>query len=353
MSPMEKQSHNIVALPVDNVYKIIEAFFAGLKSENTRKAYQADIATFFRYLRNKDITQLTREDLNITYAEMNMYKSMLQKLYSSPLTVNRKLSTIRILYKKLSRSIGEFWNDEKISLVESVDVDSASGEANSYGFISYEEYLAILDAAGKQYKGKQKQIFLEIGLRTSFRLNAIRNLRWSNFIHNPEDKTYEVTGVDKGKRKHRKAISEDLYATMRKELYNEHDPEGQDAKIFTLSENTVGKMMRDACEKVGIDHDGKNIVFHSIRKLGVTMTHEISGDLKLAQAQSGHKDINTMINSYLPKLRKVGDMPLVRLGERLDTKVWHDMSKEELVALLESADYSTKVRLLRMAKSRG
>lgn len=339
---------NVVSLSRGTVYELIYAFLISNRSASTRSEYTRDIREFFRYLRNKDIESLTRADLNITHAQMQIYKHELEKRLS-PVSANRKIYTIRSLYKYLSRNIGEFWNDEKIMLVDAVSIESTKTEVNSYGFITYNEYIAIHNAVKKQYKWFQKQLFLEVALRTSFRLAAMLKLTWGNFTYDSENNWYAINTTDKGHKKRTKAISVELY----NELRSIAKTTDKDAKVFTLSENTISSMLRKACEDVGIDHKERNIVFHSIRKLGITMVHELTGgDLSAASSQADHSDVNTTNKIYIDQKKKNGNMPLARFGAEVDMSSITKMSRDELLSLIESSDYMTKVKLLRLAKGK-
>lgn len=341
-----KALENVVVLSRGTIYEIIFAFLND-QTPKTSKAYERDIRSFFRYRCNKDIEQLTRSDLNITHAEMQAYKNHL-KQSNADVTVNRKLSVIRQLYKTLKQSIPNFTNDLGIDLISSVNVKGIRrAKANSYGHITYEEYLAILNAVEKQYKGEQKRLFIEVAFWTSFRLNAMRSIKWRDIAFEPKDNIYIITVTDKGNEERAKGIPVELYNRLHAARWNEYDTQGLNALVFSLVENTIGKMIEDACEAVGIDHEGRNIVFHSIRKLGITMTYEITGDLKAASEQGDHKDVNNTRDFYIPRGKKA-DSPL--LSTSLDFSIFRNMSKEELLELIENKiDHTTRVRLYRAA----
>jgi len=342
-----RTAENVVLLHQETIYELIDTYLGKL-TPLTCRAYKKDIESFFRYLRNKDLQQLTREDIKVTNAEVTSYQTHLRKLYNN-LTVNRKLAGVKGLYKFFSANIGgsDFQTKDGIDLLRAVKVDYLKkAKANSYGILAYDEYLRILDALKSQHKAEEKSLFMQVGYFTSYRITALRNLTWECF--EPDgDGNYYVKTIDKGDKETDNGIPGWLYNKLRDTLYNEHDPKGEKQRVFMLEAKTINKALKKACDDVGINHKKRNIVFHSIKKLGVNETYERTGDIYVASQQGQHNNVDTTAQVYVKKKRKLGDMPLIRTDQPIDTSALHTMTRDELIALIESADNYTKSRLLK------
>jgi hypothetical protein len=118
-------------------------------------------------------------------------------------------------------------------------------------------------------------------------------------------------------------------------------------KIFAITPLTVSRMMNYIRENMDFGH--RRIVFHSFKKASINEVNLISGgDLKAIQAHGDHTDVKTTLNSYLED-KKMEDLIAVDINTRVPLEKLQDMSKEELVQLIMSADRSTQIKLMKKA----
>lgn len=345
---MLPKENNIARLNVEKLYVNIEAWLdtpeLGIR---TVKSYKKCLRKFFMFVANKKLEDLTRQDIKITRSQVLSFMSLLKKEGKAPATINQHISAIRGLYTHLKSDIGDFINAEGIDLLSTVQVKSLSTKsAKGYGMLRSEEYEAIVEAVKTQYKGEQKSLFVELGYSTSFRMSALRNLTWDDFMYEPEKNVYVVTSIEKGEKECKRDISVDTYNRLREHLYN---PYGTSGKIFGLTEKTIGAMMKRACDDLGIDHARRKIVFHSIRKASIDFTYDSTGDINLASEQAGHSSVETT-KRYIAKTRS-HDLPLAVVARGgIDMTTFENMSKEQLLAIINKLTPSMKYRLIRIAK---
>lgn len=343
------KENTIARLNVENLYVKIDAWLTNPDlGGRTAKSYEKCLRRFFMFVVNKRLEDLTRQDIKITRSQVLSFMSLLKKEGKAAATINQHISAIRSLYKYLKSEIGDFTNGEGIDLLATVQVKSLSTKsAKGYGMLHNDEYEAIVEAVKTQYKGEQKSLLVELGYLTSFRMSALRNLTWNDFMYESDKNVYVVTSIEKGEKECKRDISVDMYNRLREEQYNPYDTSG---KVFGLSEKTIGLMMKRACEDLGIDHDKRKIVFHSIRKASVDFTYDSTGDINLAAEQAGHSSVDTT-KRYIAKT-KSHDLPLAMVASGgIDMTMFENMSKEQLLSVIGKLTPSMKYRLIRIAKT--
>ena len=79
-----------------DAHDVLSPFLAGQLTAQTRKAYHADLIAFF----GSNVISLD-DCRRITFADVISYRNRLSDGGAKPATVNRKLSSIRALYKVL------------------------------------------------------------------------------------------------------------------------------------------------------------------------------------------------------------------------------------------------------------
>ena len=79
-----------------DAHDVLSPFLAGQLTPQTRRAYHADLCAFF------GSESITLDDCRgVTFADVITYRNRLSDGGAKPATVNRKLSSIRALYKVL------------------------------------------------------------------------------------------------------------------------------------------------------------------------------------------------------------------------------------------------------------
>jgi integrase len=319
----------------DSIYGTIITFLERKEqnSENTAKTYLRHITDFFRTMRNKELNQLTEEDLIFTKQEIIAYQVTLRKQYKSS-TVNGTLSALRSLYSRLEDgfNVKSKW----------FDVEKYKGyDEESHGVLEHDEILQMVELVKPTRKGKTKQLLIKVAYATAFRLDSLLNLKWTDIkLH--ENGYWTIKCLGKGKKFDTKKISDDLYEEL-----IEHKNQATDEYIFKLDKKSINRMMNFIREN--IDFGDRHIVFHSIKKASInTVGIQTNWNPTMMQKQGNHNDIKTTFK-YVKKA-DLDDMPIVDTNISIDITGLETITHDELIQIIKMADMETKTKLNKILK---
>jgi integrase len=296
------------------------------KKNTTVETYNSEIRMYFYLMRDKEkgkeLEYLSMDDINITQEDYEDYIDTLcslkdkdgSNLYVNK-TINKKTSALKGLIRFLKK--------KKVIDVDISYLELIKGEKerdNHYGVLETWETLELARLAlQEKEKGEIKRLLILFALDTCIRKSAILNLKWSNFTER-EDGVL-VQGIDKGNKDFRQLISKDFY----QELIT---IKGNTDKVFNISGRRVNDMMLRLINKMGIIKS-RNIVFHSIRKCGVTFRYRLTGDILEAQRAAGHSNITTT-QIYL-KSESYGSIGAVSSKGKIDVELYKSVDQDVLV----------------------
>lgn len=334
----------VVNLYDTSVYDDIMTFLndIGNYSINTKLAYQKDIEDFFRIVRGKDLKHLTVEDLDVKYSEVKNYRQYLidSGKYSNA-TINRKIDALRSLYRELKKDRQEL-NPEVFDLKRLKEVN------NSYGILSPEEAEQMAELAlttEKRYK-KEKYLLIHTAIRTTLRLNALLSLRWKDIYQDPNDSDrYIVQAIDKGGELVKRPITKEFYNKL---LEIKKEDSNDDDKIFDISPKYVNQMIRRLAQKMGIPKE-RNITFHSLRKVGINFVYNVTGDIRAAAKQAGHKNFNTT-DKYVEKDGDYMYMAGILMDQDICLDKLNTLTKEQIIDLIKQCSIKTKYEIANKLK---
>lgn len=126
---------------------------------------------------------------------------------------------------------------------------------------------------------------------TCLRKSALLNLTWSDFIEHEE--YIEIKAIDKGNEERNLRISKEFYDALL-----QIKSESKDGKVFNISETSIQDMMNYLKSQMQFE-DKRNVVFHSIRKCGVTFQFRLSNDIMQAKKAAGHSNLNNTSHEEL------------------------------------------------------
>jgi integrase len=319
-------ANKVVKMEQSKVFEQINKYLEklGYKSVQTQRVYYSEIKAFFKLRNDKQLEHLTIEDVQLTLDDFEDFISYLYKLTDDE---GAKKYTNKTINKKVSavKGVTEYLSSKKI--VQDISyfpsIKSLPETSNSYGALEAHEVFKMAELSlHEREKGDIKRLLILFALDTCVRKSALLNLKWSNFVER-EDGVL-VQGVDKGNKDFRHLISKDFYQELLT-IKNGSD------KVFNLSEDAVNNMMSRLKEKMNIP-DERNIVFHSIRKAGVTYRYRITGDILEASRAAGHSKVTTT-QIYLQQ-EDYGALGAVSSSGKLDLeaykKVDHDVLLEAI-----------------------
>lgn len=338
---------NVVSLRIDSVYSDIENFLRDkkLRSENTMKAYRNDIESFFNVMLNKNIQELNYDDLCFKHKDVVRYRMFLVEKGYSNSSINRKIASVKSLF--------EFFERDNSNIRSSIfDVDRLKEKPVSYGVLSYEESKEMIELVKKQRKGLEKSLFIEFAVYTSFRLNAIMNLKWDNFTYDNQ-RGYWIVGVyDKGEKFDEKPISEDFYNRLC--VLKNGDQKGisrnvDDEFVFHLNKKTPGEMIRSLLEEMGIE-EGRNITFHSLKKVAINWILDNGGSVAEAAQQGNHSSPQTTLKHYAERKKDMSGMAGLKMGSEIDLSSLYNLSAEDLRNVILNLSVGGKMEVLKNLK---
>lgn len=320
-------AEKVVMLHQNQVYDQIQKFLniKGLKSENTKINYTKHIKDFFNIIRPdvKDIRFLKEEDVQITLDDFEDFILTLKDEgnYKNN-TINTKVRAVKSLIKYLfSKNI-----IKDIGFIQAGQVENLPEIVDSYGVLTVDEVLKMADLAYEERElGEIKYYLILFALDTCLRQRAILRLKWSDF--EIREDCVVVHAVDKGNKKFNSKISKEFYNELLK-LKKYNKPE-----VFPISSDSINDMMKRLRNKMNIA-DERNIVFHSIRKAGVTFQYRITGDILQAKKAANHSNIHTTTR-YIGET-DYGVIGAVSAGNRMDENLYKNVSYEELLKAIEN-----------------
>jgi integrase len=315
-----------------NVWTCINTFLNRIEqnSENTRATYERAIRDFFKIMRNKNLEDLVEKDLIFTKAQVETYQVNLRNNFKST-TVNNRISALKKCYSKLE----DYGFNVKASWFALDRYDEHDKE--SYDPMTHEEIVEAINLVLGTRAGRQKALLIRLAYATAFRKESLLTLKWSDIIN--REGVWFVKTLGKGNKWDYKKISNDLY-----EALMEHKREIGGERIFTLTNKTVNKMLKFIRDN--IDFGDRNITFHSLKKSSINEVALITNyDLKAMQRQGNHANVTTTLNDYMAQ-KSLDDLVIVDVNYRVPVEKFDELSKEELVNLLKSADRSIQIKLL-------
>ncbi|WP_375518336.1 tyrosine-type recombinase/integrase [Paenibacillus medicaginis] len=338
--------NNVVAINQNgaNVYEDIMTFLAQhrMASVNTNLKYERNIRDFFMYIRNKEIENLSDEDLNIRNADVVKYQAYLQQIGLSNNTINSYLAAISSLYDFLE--VNEYPLKAKTVKVKQLPDDS-----KSYGKLSMHEAETMAQLAKEQVKGQEKSALIRLAYTTSFRKSELLSLEWDDIVYNAEQNVYIVTVIGKGQKKHSKPISVDMHNELLKIKEQAYYTRYNDNKIFHLSKTTVQDMIEALKQQLNISEQ-RNVAFHSLRNVLANYIKETEGDIFKIKQQLGHSVLNTSMKYIDENNDNYAEYAGIQIENKIDDSIFDELSHEELLGLVKGMGNGVGLQLKVAAK---
>lgn len=324
---MLTQRDNVILMTRDdkfNINKHFDNFLArkARKNQNTATEYSRDIKDFFSMIYQKNIHFITSEEIvEMDIEQIEKFQDLLIKKHKlANGTVNRKVTAVREFMKYLA-SVKELRylgiNTNYFELL----IRLPENNRNSHGVLRVNEVFEMADWIEKNDKeyGLMKKWLMLFSLDTCIRIGAVLNLKWTDFEE--KDDFVLVKAVDKGNKDYRPKIEKWVY----KELLKVKE-EGCE-RVFETSTGSVQRMMDKLKKEFKIPKE-RNIVFHSIRKAGVTFQYRLTGDILQAKKAANHSSLNTTM-MYVED-EDFGIVGAVSSLGRVDTELYNKVDLETL-----------------------
>lgn len=306
------------------------------RSINTYKSYMRAYKEFFKLVLNKDMKfVLWREFLSINYEGILKYREKLRANGNSNSTVNQKVAALSTLYGELHK----INRDVDVVAVSLKPLPEREAEANSYGSLTETEVSSLIDYCnnlGARRKPLEKALFFKTAYITAIRQGALLQMTWDNIkpiIREGNTLGWTIELEDKGKT---------TTTPITNDFYNELlELKGEDSRVFPTTRKTLSKVLREYCEHVGIDHEERNIVLHSLKKASIDKVYHETRDITRTARHGHHSGIEMVYQTYEGRNNDLLDSPsyVVFDDNNIEEVVGelNNHSKEDLIAAIMSS----------------
>lgn len=337
--------NNVVTLNSTSVFQDITTFLIDInnnvagKYESSAKEYERDIKRFFKLMLGKELNELKIQDLYFLPKDVKKYQNHMISVNYKSATVNRSIASMKSLYSFFESNKYKFIdeNGETIHITaDQFDVKKIhNNDSNSYGIYSDSEIKELIELAKTLNNGERKSLAIELASVTSIRIEAVANVKRSDF--RKENDTWVVQVVDKDT-PHVKPIRDDLYERLMNVAV--------DDKIFDMSSRTLERDLKTLNTRMGLDPD-RNLTFHSIKKYGINEVFKITGgDIMETANQGNHKSFETAMKYYMEFNKDFSKMPCLMIGQEVDTSPLDALSHEELLNLIKNSERGLQYDLI-------
>lgn len=325
----------------------------GVESKNTLEAYTKDINDFFMAMHMKEIDELTVYDLIFEREDIETYQTFLKNENYNGASVNRKVATIRSLFNHFQSNNYFYYNTEgrKVMITGNMftDLDNLStNDSEGSGMLYDNEVKMMLEKAKSLPNGVEKSLALELLSVTSFRVDSIVKLKFSNFRN--EKGTWIIRIVEKQK-VNEKPIRTDLYERIVNENNKRQDLMYDNDKVFSFkSTKTIDRTVDELVKLCGIEVERK-ITPHSFKKYGMYEVFLITnGNFEEVANQGNHSSYETSQKYYLQFRKDFSAMPCLMIGQEIDFTKFEEMSKEDILNLIKNSSRGVQFQLLSQIK---
>ncbi|MDM5298120.1 site-specific integrase [Bacillus pumilus] len=312
---------------------------------NTAVNYYGDIKQFFKYIKPKvGIEFLTPNDIEITSIDLINFRKHLKEEGLANSTINRKLISVKGLYKFL-KSVNTY--SSLIDLSQFVSTKKLKEIPKSYGKTTQTEAERIAEnMLLERENGLKKKLLTKFLIRTSFRIEYALTVRWLD-IKKIDGDLYQVEALNKGSY----LVSTGLHKSFLIELQQlrKQDSMDNDLVFGGLTSRSYRESFNRALERLGIPYS-RNLKPHSLKGVGIDIAYEESGnDIRAAMAQGNHKDPKTPMR-YLSKNENIENSAGILMDKVVDLSLIENATKDDFVNFFRNADRGTVQKFLEFVR---
>ena len=353
MTALEKFKYNtkISILTNTEASGAIKSYIATL-AKTTISNYTGRINDYIYFITGSDIHSITWKQLkSITYTDSATYQQYLISKGNKNKSINQKMGGIKAMFEFLAVK----YPQHNINPINGtvVKLPESEHENNPYGSLSEEEIYNLFSLCETvKYKPLSQKLFFETLFTTGLRFDAVRRMTTKNIHHikDPETKSmvYVIKNVDKSKDR-TIAIPDELAIRLLNEPNNNdivfkiNNPD----RIFEFGDQSLRVTLEKFCKLYNIE-ESRNIKLHSIKKAAVNNALIITnGNITEVAKFAGHSCANTTLKYYTDMHTNYTEQLSMRMGKNdNDIEKLKELSKEELLLLIEKAGVSTTKKLV-------
>jgi len=294
--------------------EVLQSIFVGV-SDNTRRAYQADLRDACLYFRIKDPAELVRRLLSLGYSEaqraiLGYRKSMIsaKRRDLAPSTVNRRLTVIRLVFRNARRrGIIQWQIDVRGATQETVkDPDGPSPEIAAQ--------MLAQAAADDSPNGRRTYLILRLALDLGLRRSSIIALDYRDVDWRKKRLRVALKGRDKPKWKE---LPDPTIKAIRRwiEVHPLRSSIGPTTPLIVnlikgrhtrISGPAIYQIVRAISSCIG--HPTRpHGLRHTAIEMAVRNTQKLGATLDQVQAFSDHKDFRMVLRYRNKDMKIQGD----------------------------------------------
>lgn len=321
-------------------YEDVKASWLNSRSEATKTAYQANVPEFFEMVLDKDMMEVTEEDIN-NLDKGKFYAKYIDVLKDNGLknsTVKTKIAALKSFFKELSsypeyQEINFNFLNNVLFSVKNLKDDTVNHTVmtekdfnDMYVFLKNKKFPKTKTGLGERYAEAMKFMFY-----TGLRVDAtFSNLTWSDFIWEADINGlygWTIYTLDKGDKFTPKPISDEYYNHLKENFYDGND----DELVF----KGLSKVVFQNCFSEFSKKYGRDLTAHSIRVGAATRVYSLTKDLVATQKFMGHSKPETTVR-YIRT-----DNDRTKTGSFLmtvqpDLNRLNELSKDDLLRILQN-----------------
>jgi Site-specific recombinase XerD len=321
-----------------NVFKDIQSFLDEYPNKKTKIEYRRDIEQFFRFLHNINLQEITTYHIYngpnhepLQRKHVILYRNHLltapgeRGKINSAGTINRKIGTIKNLYKYLEKEYNYKINHSIFN------IDALVYEPKKFDIIKKEDVTKLADLALNLKYGHQLNVFIYLATVTSIRVSALLKINKNDIVKDYYTDFYLVKTVDKRNQLRQCPIEKWLYE-MIENLIKEH---GKDQIFPDLTVDYVNKSIKKLKKEAKLP-DHLRIVTHSLRKVAPSYEMKTVGNVRNGMVQTGHRSVQTFLDTYVEKEVDYNQLAGIRMFRTIDESVFEIVDKTDILQLLKT-----------------
>lgn len=268
------------------------------RSENTRRAYRADLVDFFGCDPDPERVEafLAKGTADMAYC-LNAYKAGLIERGLSESTINRRLSAVKSLIK-FARRLGH----SEVDPVGLVDNERVRTYRDTTGISTAAMGRILRQPDTSTVKGKRDSAILRLLWENGLRRAELVRLDVSDF--HLEARELWIIGKGRGTQRERIELSRRLSDTILAYLAADRRLEAREGPLFCSCDRRAGRgdrltsdglyfLVNDYARRAGIS---KKISPHRIRHSAITAALDATrGDVRTVQRFSRHSKLDTLL----------------------------------------------------------
>ena len=281
----------------------LEQFLSGQLSERTRRAYAADLRHFFLFF---GLEQVALADLQtITFEHVVAFRNQLAGQVYKRSSINRKLSSLKALFKMLVAAGQIEKNPADSTLVRGYKIDETlSGKALSNQVIA--KIQQEISAEKKELVRARDSAIFQLLTFGGLRRSEVANMAWDDIATEGVFYLLRLPQTKSGVAQEIKLQPSVLYHLDRYKIELEHAGYAATGKIFIslsrngsrgkpLTDQSINHIVKKYALRAGVP---QNITAHMFRHTCCTLAIEGGAKPQQVQAHLRHKDLKTTMRYY-------------------------------------------------------